>query len=505
MPAVRQSILFRLAASLGSVFGSLLLVCTFATAQDAAAVDPQKLADQGRVLLQAYRKENPPNAALLAKAVVLFTSSKAEFMKAGDTDAVAEMEANLAWCQAQTPAGATTPAPEAPAPKVVPTLFMLPAPAPAAKRTPFPSETERKPSLDQIRSLYASEYAQHTETARRHLAAKLLREAGRNQTDPVAKAAFLAEACKVALDGGDYLTVLAAVDAEIVDFSGLDALAEKQAWLKKATAKVVPTAIATLLVTPMDSAANLVVGKYCALELGRLEDAVPMLALCTDLTLRAAAENDLAAPDEGLGAAVTGDGWYQLVKSGMGSAERFAWLRRAQHWYLKAKPTVDGLVKKRVDTRLAEIDKILPLDLDKLDWKALTPTQWDKLKGVTCVVQMRVARSGPFAQLAAGQTLRVVPHPSDQWTLETRNGKFTSTWTGLVPQRPKPNEPPPVPLPRPSNRGFFAGELLMQIGDNPLQRAALCEGPGALWLVPNRSNAATSTGEIRVKLIPLDD
>ncbi len=504
---MRQSFALRM-ASTGTVLG-LLLICACAAAQDAAAGDPQKLADQGRALLQTYRKDTTPDSALLAKAAALFASSKTGFAAAGDADAVAEMEANLAWCRAQAPAAGAVPETlaggVAPAPQVVRTLFMLPAPAVAAKRTPFPAEAERKPALDQVRALYAADYAQRTEAGRRHLAAKLLREAARNQSDPVAKAAILAEACKVALDGGDFLMVLSTVDAECVDFTGLDALAEKQAWLKKASAKVVPTAIATLLISPLDPPANLVVGKYCALELGRLDVAVPLLALGTDLTLRAVAENDLAAPDEGLGAAVTGDGWYQLVKSGTGTAERFAWLRRAQHWYLKAKPTVDGLVRKRVDTRLAEIDKVLPLDLDKLDWKALTPTQWDKLKGITCVVPLRVARSGPFAQLTAGQTLRVVPHPSDQWTLENRNGKFTSTWTGLTPQRPKPNSPPPVPLPRPTHRGFFAGELLVQVGDNALQRAGLCEGPGALWLVPNRSVAATSDGEIRVKLIPVDD
>ncbi len=490
--------------------GLLLTAGSAAFGQDDAAPagDPQVLADQGRALLQTYRKDTTPDATTLATAIDLFSKSKAGFTATGDSDAVAEMEANLAWCLAQPttekPVAAAAPAVE-PTVALPKTIFTAPAPAVATKRTAFPSEAERKPTIDQVHDLYAVDYRQHSDENRRRLAAKLLREAARNRNDPVAYAAILNEACKVALDGADYLTLIETIDALNTAFTGIDPLAEKQAWLKKATAKTVPTAITTLLTTPQDPPANLVVGRYLAIELGRTADAVPLLALGTDIALRSVAEYDLAASDDGLNAAVTGDGWYQLVKSGTGMGERCAWLQRAQHWYLKARPTAEGLVKKRIETRLAEIDKILPLDLDKLDWKALTPTQWDKLQGVICVVPMRVARSGPLIQLAAGQTVRVVPHPSDQWTLDGRNGKFTSTWTGITQPRAKPNSPPPQALPRPTYRGFRTGELLVQVGENPLQRADLCEGPGALWMVPNRSTTGTSDGEIRVKLIPLDN
>ena len=487
--------------------GSLLLTLGAAAfGQEAPATDPQALADQGRALLQTYRKDATPDAALLTRAMALFTKSKAGFAAAGDNDAVAEMDANLAWCRGQTPASAVAPEKADAAPAAIPqTIFTAPAPAVAAKRIPFPSEAERKPAVDQLHTLFAADYKLRSDANQRRLAAKLLRESARNRKDPVAYAAILSEVCRVSLEGADYLTLIQTIDAENAAFTGLDPLTEKQEWLKKATAKVVPTAINTLLVTPLDPTANVVVGRYLAIDLGRTAEAVPLLAIGNDIALRSVAEYDLAAPEDGLGAAVTGDGWYQLVKSGTGVGERNAWLQRAQHWYLKARPGAEGLVKKRVDTRLAEIDKILPLDLDKLDWKALTPSQWDKLKGPICVVPMRVARSGPLTQLTEGQAIRVVPHPSDQWTLESRNGKFTSTWTGLTPQRAKPNAPPPQALPKPTYRGVRAGELLVQIGENPLQRADVCEGPGALWLVPNRATNGTSDGEIRVKLIPLDE
>lgn len=506
-----SSVLLSLLTAAGlSLFGQEVIPLPPKAVAEKGATDPQELADRGRALLQTYRKATTPNPQLLIDAQKKFTSSKAAFAAAGDLDSVAEMDANLAWCQAQIPvlvvvADAKPSAPPSPAPASAPTtLFTRPAPAIAAQRAPFPSETERKHAVDQLRTAYAADYAKRTETGRRHLAAKLLREAERNIKDPVAYAATLNEACKVALDSGDYLLMVTIVDTENSLFSGLDPLAEKQTWLKKSSAKVVPAAIAVLLQNPLDPAANVVVGKYCAIELGRLDEAVPLLALGNDTALRSVAKHDLATTDDDMSQTLSADDWYQLVKSGTGSGERFAWLSRAQHWYLKAQPTADGLAKKRIDTRLAEIDKILPLDLDKLDWRALTPTQWDKLSGLTCVVPMRVARSGPFCQLAANQTIRVVPHPSDQWSLENRNGKFTSTWTGLAPKRAKPNSPPPVALPRAEYRGFLAGELLVQVGDNPLQRVSTCEGPGAVWLVPNRSKSATNDGEIRVKLLPVE-
>jgi hypothetical protein len=177
-------------------------------------------------------------------------------------------------------------------------------------------------------------------------------------------------------------------------------------------------------------------------------------------------------------------------------------MARAQHWYVTAKD-ISGVVKERVTQRLAEIDKAMPLDMDNLDYDNLTPTQWDKLKGQVKVVQARVDRSGPMMALKAGERIRVVPHPSDSWTCQSWNGMVTTTWAGtnINGARRQGTYYYSYFAPYPN---FRFGEMLVQLDKGEVQRCGVINGPGNLWMVPNRSDGRNS-GEIRLKLVSIDD
>lgn len=156
-----------------------------------------------------------------------------------------------------------------------------------------------------------------------------------------------------------------------------------------------------------------------------------------------------------------------------------------------------------MNQRLAEIDKQLPLDLDRLDWAALTPAQWQKLPGAELAIPIRVARSGPAVQLKEGQSMRIVAHPSDEWKIQSGSTPITTTWSGLASKRQANGKM--APGPRGPYRAFRIGELLMQVGNEEAPtRLGIVEGPGTVWLLPNRPEG-DNQGIIRVKVVPIDD
>jgi hypothetical protein len=259
-----------------------------------------------------------------------------------------------------------------------------------------------------------------------------------------------------------------------------------------------------LLSTPEDPAANTIVGKFFCLQLDRWSEGLPMLAICSDADLKAVALQELANPTEDTQRVEVADAWYNASKKGS-SKEKNAELARAQHWYQQAK-SLSGVLKERVSQRLAEIDRILPLDLEHIDFDNLTPTQWSKLKGAETVIPMRAARTGPIATLKPDQRFRVVPNPADSWTCQSWYGEVTCTSDGSVPRQVTDNDTTVVrsssfESPHPN---FPYGALLVQVDKAEAKLAGVISGPGNVWIIPN-AGAGDRKGQIRVKLVPVDD
>jgi hypothetical protein len=114
------------------------------------------------------------------------------------------------------------------------------------------------------------------------------------------------------------------------------------------------TAVPSLEKNPTDPEANLKVGKYDCFVKGAFCWGLPMLASGNDRVLQELAARDLqagTAPDEQVGIA---DAWWDLAAKNRGVAKKQ--LRgRAESWYRKALPRLQGFTKKRVEQRLQEV------------------------------------------------------------------------------------------------------------------------------------------------------
>ena len=105
--------------------------------------------------------------------------------------------------------------------------------------------------------------------------------------------------------------------------------------------------------TPDDPAANLVVGKYFCFLKGNWDKGLPMLALGKDEALKAVAAKELEGAASFSAQAKLGDGWWSLAEKEEGAAKK-PMQARAAYWYEQALPGLSGLMKDKVEKRIAE-------------------------------------------------------------------------------------------------------------------------------------------------------
>jgi len=204
------------------------------------------------------------------------------------------------------------------------------------------------------------------------------------QVDPVAvKQSFLAEVAKGARTPEDfkplteaYLSLmrqaLAADAFDVAEQSGAAAVGaarrakdvalasraeakSKEVAGARATAEATKKHRDTLAKNPDDPAANAAVGRYECLFRGNWTAGLSLLAKGSDAPLRELAAKDLANPEAGEPAMAVGDGWWTLAEKETGESKANA-RRRAAFWYAKARDQLSGLIKQRVELRIAQVE-----------------------------------------------------------------------------------------------------------------------------------------------------
>jgi hypothetical protein len=106
---------------------------------------------------------------------------------------------------------------------------------------------------------------------------------------------------------------------------------------------------------PTDADANLAVGRFRALEQHRWREGIALLALSSDAELAKLAGRELAEPTAATERLAIADAWWELAEARKADAK--ALRRHAADCDLRALPNLAGLTKKKVETRLAEIEK----------------------------------------------------------------------------------------------------------------------------------------------------
>lgn len=146
-------------------------------------------------------------------------------------------------------------------------------------------------------------------------------------------------------------------------------------------------ALAVLESTPNDPEANLKLGKFRCFIKQEWETGIVCLARGSNEKLMNLAIKELAAPSASEEQLKIGDAWWDLVEEEPPYAKRALQLH-ATTWYKRALPSLSGLLRTKVETRLGQVDRWFQFDLSnaklmddfvriKTD-KAIVSTQsWD--------------------------------------------------------------------------------------------------------------------------------
>lgn len=114
-------------------------------------------------------------------------------------------------------------------------------------------------------------------------------------------------------------------------------------------------AVTLLKIDPVDPEANLAVGEYHCFVKGNWEHGLPMLALGSHGKLKELAVKELRGDSDADEKVVLGDGWWDLAL-GSEDVTKAQLEGRAALWYRKALPALSGLVRDRVEERLAKLE-----------------------------------------------------------------------------------------------------------------------------------------------------
>lgn len=372
----------------------------------------------------------------------------------------------------------------------------------------IPDEDAIKDAVDELEVLFKQEYrAARRDPEKRALARQLLGKAKATQHDPVIKWAMLSEGLELAQDAKDPWLVLTIVDEQARSYQGIDPEALKIEALKEvrdSTAK----AMITLLENPDDPEANTDAGKFVCFVSRRWDEGFKMLLAGNDEGLRRVAEMEMAKNKDTTEFMQLADAWYE-ASDDMRRDKEFMYgaMARAHTYYGKAMKGLEGISRNRVEKKLAELAKKLPLEYQEIDWDNLTVDQWDKIKGKTVVVDAKLFKTRTDINLAAGQKVRLVPHPTDTWSFRDTWDNGADQCTGYGSEKMRTFSTFSM-LGTPRSDRLKMGEVCASVGDSDgFQARGQVEGPGLLYIRPyvGSYNSYIGEGKIRVKVITRDD
>jgi hypothetical protein len=171
------------------------------------------------------------------------------------------------------------------------------------------------------------------------------------------------------LAGAEFLMGLATSEARKTrDDSLVKNAQRRKAELDEITKaySTVRKALAFLETNSLDPDSNLVVGKYNCFAKGDWDRGLPMLALGSDVALKVLGEKELKGANSADEQIKLGDAWWVAAQSRKGFEKQRA-QRRAEYWYRKSLPQLDGLPKDRIEGRLRSLlQEGLPIYLAEL-------------------------------------------------------------------------------------------------------------------------------------------
>jgi hypothetical protein len=129
----------------------------------------------------------------------------------------------------------------------------------------------------------------------------------------------------------------------------------------------------TLARNPEDGPANLEMGQFICFIKGNWDLGLRFLAKGSDPALKGLADKEIAFPIEVAAQADVADGWWDLAQKEKGATRKDRMVERARFWYQAALPGATGLLKVKLDRRMAELGTEVRSGIDLL--KLVDPRQ----------------------------------------------------------------------------------------------------------------------------------
>lgn len=386
---------------------------------------------------------------------------------------------------------------------VLVTIFSQPEPMrDEARAVARPMAEELRTAHADLKKTYKTELAQRRPGQRRALALQFATEAKSTTQAPALRAALLEEAIGLASDLNDFPALLTYAEQDALAFSGPGVRERQRQAMAGKRGHPVGAAILKLLDDGEDQAANTVVGRYFCLEMNAWDPGIPILARSETSDLQVLCSMELIKPEGWMQQVELADRWYTAGKKTYGEAKQMM-MARSFHWYGQAQPNVSGLAKDRITQRLDEVGELLPIDQFKFD--KLTAKQWDRLPGKAIELSANEPRTDIGLVLKAGMRVRVVPHPTERWTMLytdyhwSKPRKISNIFTVDCLGYCKEDD---------SRRSFYAKELIgsvrVSIENGERQDPGIISGVGSIFVGPYLPGTGRGKGTMRIKVILLD-
>jgi hypothetical protein len=366
-----------------------------------------------------------------------------------------------------------------------------------------PTPAALRAAVAAVRKLFKDDYAKTTLHQKDQLAIKLLAQVPANKDESAFQYALLTESIELSIGSGDWYTAFTAADAMAQGFAGVDAKAKKKEIFAKAHSNPVVQAILKLLDLPDDADANALVGKYFCLEAGNWDIGIPLLAHGSDAELKAIAELEMQRPDGATQQVEIADRWSALSKKAKpGPLEKL--LARAVLWYATAEPSLTGITKERVAQRIDEIYHIVPEP--NVDYAHISAKQWDRLNARSIDVSAANQINDIGLTLTKGVKVRIVPHPTDTWTMHYENWHWNNNLQGVFDTNAWGTTKQGDHRWMTGVSSVFIGAMMVAIGPQgtPDQPGEI-SGEGKVLVGPFLPSGGTGAGKIRIKVVVLGE
>ncbi len=248
-------------------------------------------------------------------------------------------------------------------PSVNPPKNTVTPPVTKGKR-PVPAAAQQKEAEAAVRDVFKEEFVKSAPADKLLLAKKLVSQVTDNKDTPANQFALLNLAVTLAAEAADldamfkYSDKLAnefVVDLAAIQKAQLGAILASAAKSKDAALTKLATAFKTLIEAPDDPGANATVGKHHCFVKNDFAHGLPLLAKSNLPTLSKIAKDDVAKPTDGSAQIALGDAWWDEGEKAADKDEKRRCQERGAHWYKKALPTAVGLIKMRVEKRMADL------------------------------------------------------------------------------------------------------------------------------------------------------